>query len=418
MLAPSQQAVLQLLVLTQEQEREHLVKLVHGISLEDLQEPGCAVPPREDSHTHDALRNGCIKRLRQIQAGLQTLNETQIPLQQTNPQAQLQPQPQMQAHISSQPGIWSQHQLEDCSLLLLTHLMELQEVQASALLPALMDKSVQGVQALRDEYESALQAKRYTNPLQLLVSDAPLTSCSILTPYPNVTEMSSNEHITAQSCCSGPAEAQNSSGAPAEAPRFVSIRRASRELNRVQAADGTDKQDVCTGCGVTVEELPYLEILCVSDAASNTHRSIAAEGGAQEELEGSAAKSPQSYEKQGSLIALAWSKPPDDDTDYEAEAAVGGTGQSLDVESSSKTQVQKSDMNSTAEHTECEETSGEKDREDLFQSDLTGHRDTQSADQQCNTVGQVLCNPKADHKTLYYNVMHLIFSVLYSFVDL
>lgn len=201
MLAPSQQAVLQLLVLTQEQEREHLVKLVHGISLEDLQEPGCAVPPREgksvyssfsstelvffcfplismfhlsgflfsyaDSHTHDALRNGCIKRLRQIQAGLQTLNETQIPLQQTNPQAQLQPQPQMQAHISSQPGIWSQHQLEDCSLLLLTHLMELQEVQASALLPALMDKVSQDNHGIQSKESTC--ARSFNNALTVKV---------------------------------------------------------------------------------------------------------------------------------------------------------------------------------------------------------------------------------------------------------
>lgn len=177
-LALSQQAVLQLLVLTQEQERKHLVKLVHGVSLEDLQEPGCTVPPKEDksifssfsaaclselvlllysptfyvppllfpvsyadSQKQTAFRNGCIKRLRQIHAGLQTRNETQTPLKQTNLQPQLQqPQPQMQAHISSEPAMWSQHQLEDCSLLLLTHLMELQEVQASALLPRLMDK--------------------------------------------------------------------------------------------------------------------------------------------------------------------------------------------------------------------------------------------------------------------------------------
>lgn len=46
-MAPSQQAVLQLLVLTQEQERKHLIKLVHGVSLEDLQESGCRVPPKE-----------------------------------------------------------------------------------------------------------------------------------------------------------------------------------------------------------------------------------------------------------------------------------------------------------------------------------------------------------------------------------
>jgi len=46
-LAHSQQAVLQLLVLIQEQERKYLVKLVRGVSLEDLQGPDCTLPPKE-----------------------------------------------------------------------------------------------------------------------------------------------------------------------------------------------------------------------------------------------------------------------------------------------------------------------------------------------------------------------------------
>ncbi|XP_029290241.1 uncharacterized protein LOC115010014 [Cottoperca gobio] len=276
---------------------------------------------------------------------------------------------------------WYQHQLEDCSLLLLTHLMELQEVQASAVLPALMDECAQRVQALRDDYESELQAQRYTNLLQL-ISDAPLTSGSILAPYPNLTKNSSNEKITAQSCCSGPVDAQNSSYAPAEAPTVDSI----RELNVVPATEYTDKQDVCTGCGSVMEDLPYLEILCVSDATSNTLQSLAADGRAQEEEVGSATKSPQSYEKQGSLIAFAWSKPPEDDADYEAAGAAVGD-QSQDV--------QPSDTSGTVEDTQCEETSGESDREEmkpiLFHSDP----DAQSADQQCSTVRQLTLEDRA-----------------------
>ncbi|TNN25386.1 hypothetical protein EYF80_064486 [Liparis tanakae] len=133
-LALLQQAVLQLLVLTQQQERKHLVRLAHGLSMEGLQEPGCTVPPEEDCLQQAALRNGCKKRLRQIHADLQTRGDPQTPLKQTHLQPQLQPD------VSSQPAMWYQHRLEDCSLLLLTRLMELQEVQASVLLPALMDK--------------------------------------------------------------------------------------------------------------------------------------------------------------------------------------------------------------------------------------------------------------------------------------
>ncbi|KAL7403213.1 hypothetical protein ABVT39_026393 [Epinephelus coioides] len=358
-----QQAVLQLLVLTQEQERKHLVKLANGVSVEDLQEPGCMMPAKKDNHQQAAFRSGCIKKLRQIHASLQTPSETQTPLKQTSFQAQ----PQVQAHISSNPAMWYQHQLQDYSLLLLTQLMELQEVQASALLPALIDKSAQQLHALRDEYASELQAPRYTNLLHL-ISDTPLTS---LTPYPKLTENSSSEQITAQSCRSGLDDAQNGTGGPAEAPTADSIRGAGRELNVVQPAERTD---VCAGCGAVMEDLPYLEILCVSDATSNTHQSLAADGEAQEEEVGSTTKSPQSYEKQGSLIALAWSKPPEDDND--CEAAVRGTGQ--------RQGVQPSDTSGTAGHTQSEETSGESDREEMKP---TGHP--------CSTVGQSTLEERA-----------------------
>lgn len=145
---------------------------------------------------------------------------------------------------------------------------------------------------------------------------------------------------------------------------------------------------ITPGCGAIIEVLPYLEILCVADETGNTPQSHSAEGGAQVEDKGSATKSPQSFEKQGSLITLAWSKPPEDDADYEAEAA----GQSQDVESCLKTQIQPSGISSTGEHTQFEETSGE--REDLkltlVQSDSTGHPEAQCAEQQCSTIRQVL----------------------------
>ncbi|XP_071356635.1 uncharacterized protein [Trachinotus anak] len=374
-----QQAVLQLLVLIQEQERKYLVKLVRGVSLEDLQGPDCTLPPKEESHS--VLRNGCIKRLRQIHASLQTHNGTQTPLEETN----FQPQPHMQAHICTKPAVWSQHQLEDCALLLLTHLLELQEVQVSTLLPVLLGKSAQHLQVLRDEFESVLQAQCNTNLLQLLSSDAPLTSSSLLIPNSNLIENSSNEQKKAQPCSTGGVEAHNISAGPSE---VVSVRGMDREGNGVQAADVADKHDVCAGCETVVEEMPYLEILCASDATRKTHQSLTAEGGPLQEEEGSATKSPQTYEKQGSLITLAWSKPPEDDTDDDTGAADGGTGQSQDSESSLRTQVQPSDISSTAERTRCEETSGESHDEfkpTLIQSASMGHHEAL----QCSTGGQL-----------------------------
>lgn len=135
-----------------------------------------------------------------------------------------------------------------------------------------------------------------------------------------------------------------------------------------------------------MEDLPYLEILSASDAKSKTHEGLHAEGGGQEEDEEGATKSPQSYEKQGSLIALAWSKPPEEETDYEAEASHGDASQSQDVESG-LSQVQS---------THCEETVWERDREELkpTHSDAAGH---QSAEQQCSTVEQVVHEATTDH---------------------
>ncbi|KAM7414472.1 hypothetical protein PAMA_019341 [Pampus argenteus] len=387
-----QQAVLQLLVLTQEQERQHLVQLVHGVSLEDLKWPPCTVSPKEESSQKQVcLRDICIKRLSEIHASLQSHSETQIVLEQTYPQ--LQTQPQMQAQIGSTLTKWSQDKLEDCALLLLNHLLELHEVQASALLPALMDKSIQHLQSLREKYESELQVKHYPYLLQLLMSDAPITSGSILIPNTNMTQSSIKVQITAEFCCNGPVEAQNTSTEPHGNVRVVSVRRASKELN-VQSEDGTHTEDVCTGCGAAMEDLPYLEILCVSDAMSNTHEDFAAETGAQDEEECSATKTPQSYEKQGSLITLAWCKPPENDTDFEAKAADRDTAPSQDGESSLQTRG----IHSTAEHTQCEETAAENLNEELkptlFQSGTTGHPNTQPADQQCSVVEQLTLEEK------------------------
>ena len=84
---------------------------------------------------------------------------------------------------------------------------------------------------------------------------------------------------------------------------------------------------MCTGCGETFEDLPYLEILCVPPTvdSSNTPQAsslISTEGesahglegahvGVKVGQEGSPTKTAQIFEKQDSLITLAWSKPPE-----------------------------------------------------------------------------------------------------------
>ncbi|XP_041853193.1 uncharacterized protein LOC121647643 [Melanotaenia boesemani] len=300
-----QKAALQLLVLTQEKERKHLVKLVHGISLEDLEE---SVTDSEQV----TLRAGCVERLRQIHAQLQT-----------NPQTQMNQE-------------WSKHKLKDCTRILLTHLMELQEVQAVALLQDLADRNTQHIKALQDKYEDEIQTQRFTNLLHLLTSDALLTAGSILVS--NFNEKSNNKQLISQ--------VESISSGSAEAVMADSIKRTSSK----QTADVSNRQNVCSGCGDVMEDLPYLEILCVPNAQGNAHESLASK-----EEEASAIKSSRSYEKQGSLITLAWSKRPENDPDYETEAADVKTEWNQDVESM-KTQVQP---------TQCKETIQDKDGEEL-----------------------------------------------------
>lgn len=121
-------------MLTQEQERAQLLQLLGGITLQDLQEKhpvvhpgkgdaasstGCCfscflVFPTQHICTFfhaDDLRSGCVEKLREIYADLL-------------------------AQKDGGPSSWPrpERQVALCSLQLLEELMELQEVQASALM--------------------------------------------------------------------------------------------------------------------------------------------------------------------------------------------------------------------------------------------------------------------------------------------
>lgn len=100
---------------------------------------------------------------------------------------------------------------------------------------------------MQDKYKSEFQAQCFSNLLHLLISDAPLSSGSMLNPYPNCTETSSSKQIIVQSSYTGQAEVQNMSGGSAEAETVNSSKSSDCVVNEVQNADGTYKQDVCSG---------------------------------------------------------------------------------------------------------------------------------------------------------------------------
>ncbi|KAM9754944.1 uncharacterized protein ACNS7B_007651 [Menidia menidia] len=342
---PQQDAVIVLLVLSQELERKHLVKLIHEVSLKDLEVSGCTMPS-DDVSEQEAMKAGCIKRLREINTWQKTQQGSSTPSKQTNSQTQM-------------LGKESQIQLGDGALLLLTHLMELQEVQASALLEALVDGNSQRIQGLRDKYEDEIKAARFPSLLHLLTSDPSPTSCPML--IPNLNENSTTE---LRMC-------QTENGRSAEATAADSNKKAGVVMNEVQTADGLDKHDVCSGCGAVIEDLPYLEILCAPDAQGDAHGGLSAEGEATEEEEESVTNTSQSCQKQGSLITLAWSKR----LETEAEP------QRQDGESK-RHQIQS---------TECEQTVRNRDGEEL---NCRALHDSPSADQQNKAIEQMILNKR------------------------
>ncbi|XP_016523662.1 uncharacterized protein LOC107835563 [Poecilia formosa] len=337
---------LQLLVLTQEKERKHLLTLLHRISLEDLQEAGCAIPPKDNGGfdaDRTSLRAGCIKRLKQIHAQLQTQNGSENNSKQPSIQMDMQ-------------GKWSQSLLEDCKLLLLMHLTELQEGQALALLQVLLHRDSQAAQALREKYEAELQTQRFPNLLNLLMSDDPLIPGSMLVENIN------DEQVTPESSCTG--EVENIYAPPVPTATTDLTNESSRERVEVPTAGGSAKQEVCSGCGAIMEELPYLEILCVPDAQANAPTPEAG-AGREEEINANL----ESFDKQGSLIPLAWCKPPEDDVEGDGEAE--------------KHQDTLSRLGTQGQSTQCEEADQKRDGKEV---DTLAQYDAQFADQQLKKV--------------------------------
>ncbi|KAM9816053.1 uncharacterized protein ACBT44_010542 isoform 2-T2 [Syngnathus typhle] len=254
----------------QQQERKQLVRLLQGITLEDVQR---AAPT-------DSPKTSCIKRLQEI-----------------FPSSEKQPQ----WDISRGPKVWSQDQLERATLDLLVELLEIQERQTSSFLLTLLNER-EHLQALREDFQSKLQAHLHANLLQLLNPDA--SSCS------SHANSSSQERVPQRSNSSEPAEVQNVTGGPRESQTVADTIGTKPDGDQIE--DVADKQGVCAGCGVTLGGLPYLEVLCVPDSLSK----VDGEGGRNEED-----VEKKKCEEQDSLITLAWSTHLEDQTGHDEKPA-------------------------------------------------------------------------------------------------
>lgn len=115
----------------------------------------------------------------------------------------------------------------------------------------LSHQSLHSSKDLQEEYDSKLQAKHNINTLQLLMTDAPGTLGSAVTPLSFFSDDHGNEQIAAQSCCSGPAKAQGSDSELVEVLTLNSVSRPSGCENGARVEDETDEADICTGTANT-----------------------------------------------------------------------------------------------------------------------------------------------------------------------
>ncbi|XDV29155.1 hypothetical protein PO909_032308 [Leuciscus waleckii] len=253
----AQQAVLQFLVLCQEQERKQLLEILHRVSLSDLQ--GLRNIPENNNVVHgNAVDQSCVLSLQQIKAALQEAHGSY-----TGPFA---------PGCSRIDVSWV-----ECAIHLLTKLTQAHEDEAWTVLYSLPDLDPKGLWTLLHKYESELHGPSFHNLHEVLQSRVPA-------------------HAN---------RGTNTVNAETERERT--------EQEHEELSDG-EKQELCTGCGMVLdpEDTPYLEIVCVKDPRNEVSMMETRDGERKREEGDIKSKGDHeeiSVEKQNSLITLAWSKP-------------------------------------------------------------------------------------------------------------
>ncbi|KAI7802403.1 hypothetical protein IRJ41_009155 [Triplophysa rosa] len=163
-----QQAVLQLLVLCQEQERNRLVEILHSVSKNDLQGP-------RSNNVADADDQSCVSRLHQIKVSQQEAQGSNT--------APLAP------GCSGIDVSWG-----ECAVHLLTQLTQAHEDETWDVLHSLQDLELGGLLSLLHKYETKLHIPAFNNLREVLQSCAPIQS----TIQPNM-ERERAEYLQARS---------------------------------------------------------------------------------------------------------------------------------------------------------------------------------------------------------------------------
>ncbi|XP_050991380.1 uncharacterized protein LOC127180984 [Labeo rohita] len=260
----AQQAVLQFLVMCQEQERKRLVEILHRLSLSDLEEN---IQKNNNVVHGNEVDQSCVWSLQQIKVSLQEAHGSY-----TGPFA---------PGCSGIDVSWG-----ECATHLLTQLTQAHEDEAWTVLNSLPDLEPEGLWTLLRKYESEFHRPSFHNLHEVLQSRVP-AHASRGTSTVNANTLKKERH------------------------EREDIRERERtEQEQEDPSDG-EKQELCTGCGMALdpEDTPYLEILCVRDPRDEESMMETRDGDRDRQTENKGDPQEITVEKQNSLITLAWSKP-------------------------------------------------------------------------------------------------------------
>ncbi|KAL4617918.1 hypothetical protein GN956_G20501 [Arapaima gigas] len=251
-----QQAVLESLLLCHEKERRCLIDILHSLTFEEL------TAHREQRSAEcilerlAALRESCVTRLWWMRVTLEG---------------------------TSGPPSWG-----DCALCLLTHLIELQEREVRVTLGLLLH--TENVKVLQEKYEVELGDPKFFNLHQLLLSGpgpkepADGSNCGPSSPHKECIALEEDHTVRLHDVKVFSPDGQQDFGN--------------------YGGDQQDKPPISTERrDLSDEEVPYLDVLCA------TKNSMAPEEEKMSREEKTLGTVSKNLEKQGSLIAVAWSSP-------------------------------------------------------------------------------------------------------------
>ncbi|XP_051785643.1 uncharacterized protein LOC127528782 [Erpetoichthys calabaricus] len=273
-----QETAVECLLLRQEWERCYFIRLLHNLSLEDFNENQEISPNLNadlSSFSDDLLESTSILRVATARKLWQVKSSFQLKV------------------------TWG-----DCAVCLLTELIQHQERELRSAVMILVSKNEENCLALQDQYESELKEKRSDHLIWLLFSHQ-MKNALVIQPTDNA--QAHEEGFTEE-------DANVKTGNKPEAHSEISA--VEEETHQIILTQ-QEENEICSACGnaLTANEIPYLEVMGTEDMTEEYSKldEICVEGDVSGHI--------PNYEKQGSLIASAWSKDTEDirDTEHEAE---------------------------------------------------------------------------------------------------